>query len=233
MTLRNWIRGLAIGSVFAMCVAPVLGEDKKPAGDPHKKDAPPAEKKAGDTPKDPHGGQPAMTPEQMKEMAVWMDSMTPGPEHDHLKPLEGNFNCTFKMRHTPDTPWEEHAGTISRHWIMGGRYMVEDVKGPAMFPGAPEMEGMAILGYDKVRKVHFVHWIDNYGTGSMTLTGTADSTGKTITMNGSFADPMTGAEHAQKHVLRIIDDKTHKIEMYEVGKDGKEALTFELTATRK
>lgn len=206
----------------ALCVAAILAsqvyaqekkEDKKPA--------PPA------------GGQPAMTPEQMKEMEEWLKTMNPGPEHEKLKPLAGSWTYTLKMRHGgPEAPWQEMSGTIERKWIMGGRYLMETVTGPPLMPGMPNFEGMALIGYDNVARKHWFIWVDNAGTGSMNFTGTSDSSGKTFTYSGEYLRP-DGKSVRSRHVLTIKDDKTHTAQAFEPGPDGKEFMSFDMTCTRK
>ena len=47
-----------------------------------------------------------------------------------------------------------------------------------------------------------------------------------------MVDPMSGKEKQMKQVYTFVDDDTRKIEMYEVGTDGKENKTMEIIMKR-
>ena len=241
--MNKWIRNcfawtLLLGFTASALYAEDKKDDKKPAADaakkdekkpadPAKKDAPPAadKKPAGDAAKDAKGAMPP-------GMEAMMAGMMPGPEHAKLKALEGSWNCTYKMMWDPSGP-KEDKGTLERKWIMGGRFLMETVKSPPMMPGMPEFEGMALIGYDNTQKKFVMKWIDNMGTGFMDLVGTFDAAGKVMTCDAEMWDPMTGKPSKQKHVLTIKDDKSHSIQMFGPGPDGKEMLHFDMTCTKK
>jgi hypothetical protein len=224
--MSSWIAMIAFAGVVH---AQDKKDDKKPAE--VKKDAPPAagEKK----PEAPKDGKTAASADADAMMASWMKAMTPGPEHEKLKAWAGSWAYTAKMRFSPDSPWQDTSGTCERKMIMGGRVVYEDVKGPPMGPGGPPFEGLGLTGYDNVTKKYWASWTDNMGTGVMNLSGTADTAGKVITMTGECASPMTGKPEKHKHVMTINDDKTHAVQMYGYGPDGKEYLSFEMTCTKK
>jgi hypothetical protein len=237
MKLRNWLTGWATMCVAMMFATATLAQDKKddkkPA-EPAKKDAPAAGDKKPEAPKDAKaGGMPEMTPEQMKEMEAYMKAATPGKEHELLKKMAGSWTYAMKHRHDANSPWEEMSGTIERKLLMGGRFLQEEVKGPAFMPDSPPFEGMGLSGYDNVQKKYWGTWMDNWGTGIMQMVGTADATGKVITFSAEYWDPITGKPKKQKHVSTIKDDKTHQLQMYDTDKDGKEFLMFDMTCTKK
>jgi hypothetical protein len=113
--------------------------------------------------------------------------------------------------------------------ILGGRFLMEEVKGD--FNGMP-YEGMEIEGYDNAKKEHFVFWIDNMGTMMLLGTGSADSTGKVITYQSAYDDPATGEKNKKmKQVVRIISDDELGYEMYDL-QPGAEIKTMEMTYKR-
>jgi hypothetical protein len=242
LDVKSKMRALTIGFVFVGAIVVggmAVGQEKKGDAKPEapQKAAPPGgEKKPGTEPaKDPKGGgPPGMTPEQMKEMEAWMKAMTPGPDHERLKPLVGSWTYALKMRHGgPEASWENTAGAIERKWIMGGRVLQEDVKGPSIMPGHPPFEGLGYTGFDNVQKKYWVTWMDNANTCVMNMEGTAEASGKVFTFHGEFADPVSGKAIKTRHVLTIKDDKTHLIQAYQPGPDGKEYMMFDMTCTKK
>ena len=64
------------------------------------------------------------------------------------------------------------------------------------------------------------------------MTGSADGTGKNITMTGTFPNVMTGEDETMKTVQRTIDQNTIVFVTYRKGPDGKEFKNMEITYTR-
>ena len=53
-------------------------------------------------------------------------------------------------------------------------------------------EGMSLMGYDNAKKIFTNTWVDNFGTGTITMEGTWDDKTKSITLKGKGIDPMSG-----------------------------------------
>jgi len=165
-------------------------------------------------------------------MEIWKKMAEPGEYHAHLKPLAGTWNLVVKFRMAPEAPWEEHKGTSESKWILGGRFLLEEVKGEVM-EGEERFEGLGIMGYDKVKKKYTSAWVDTMSTAVFTELGMCDKSGKVITTRSEYDDPMTGQKKKGKSVLRIISNDKHVAEMYETGLDGKEFKNLEVVYTRK
>lgn len=237
MNRVNWFR-TALALAIAFAGAQAFAQDKKPADKPAAKpadakaaDPKPADKPAAKTadkaaPAGDKGGAPDMSAmmEGMKEMSA------PGKEHEALKPMAGSFNCVTKIYPAPGAPPMESTGTVERKWMLGNRYLAEDVKATMM--GMP-FEGFGITGYDKLQKFYHAYWIDTFGTGTWTMTGTADASGKTFNFTGENFDPMTMTKKKGRSTTEVISNDKHSMKMYDVGPDGKEFLGFEMTCTRK
>lgn len=216
-----------VAIVFATTtLALVQDHPKKPADKPAAKPADaskPADAKSGDKPA--AGGAPDMS--AMMEGVQAMSA--PGKEHEALKPMVGSFNCTTKI-HMPGQAPVESTGTIERKWILGNRYIAEEVKSSMM--GMP-FEGFGIAGYDKLQKFYHVYWVDTFGTGTWTMTGTADASGKIFSFTGENFDPMTMTKKKGRSTTEIISNDKHTMKMYDTGPDGKEYVAFEMSCTRK
>ena len=121
--------------------------------------------------------------------------------------------------------------------MMNGRYFVEDVAGKMEMPGPDgkmkEMmfKGMAIEGYDNVKKKFVAAWMDNMGTGIMTMQGDYDPASKTLTYAGEV-EPFPGMKQTIREALKITDKDHMFLEWYE-PRDGKEVKTMEINYTRK
>jgi len=154
----------------------------------------------------------------------WQAYMTPGKEHEMMAKWNGTWTGEFTMWMSPDAPPTKSAGTAKNRMGLGGRYQISEHKGN--FGGMP-FEGFSILAYDNHKKVFINTWIDNMGTGVMTLEGPWDEATKSVTFKGKMVDPSTGYETSIKEVFKIIDDNNQVLEMYASGPDGKEFKTME------
>jgi hypothetical protein len=164
-------------------------------------------------------------------MKAWMDYATPGDAHKAMAKGAGNWEGETTMWMTPGAPPMTSKSSSSSKMAMGGRYEISSFSGN--FMGQP-FEGMSIMGYDNSKKAFVSTWIDNMGTGIMHMEGTADASGKTITMSGKMTDPSNGRECDMKEILTFVDDDHHTMEMY--GPDpatGKQFKNMEIKFTRK
>jgi hypothetical protein len=178
---------------------------------------------------------PAWSQEKKKDdkadpFAEYMKLAAPSAEHKLLEPLVGSWTADIKFWMEPGKPAQESKCTVERKWIMGGRYIQEDVQG--MTFGMP-FQGMGLTGFDRGRQKFAMMWIDNMGTGISTGLGTYDDKTKTFTTLRDEFDPLTKKVRKSRDVMRIVSNDKHVLEMYTVGDDGKEFKNFELTATRK
>lgn len=175
---------------------------------------------------------PVWSQEKKKDdpFAEYMKLTQPVAEHKHLEPLVGSWTADIKFWMEPGKPPQESKCTAERKWIMGGRYVHEDVKGETF--GMP-FEGFGLTGYDRGRQKYTSIWIDNMGTGISTALGAYDDKTKTFTFNREDFDPITKKIRKSRDVTRILSNDKHVMEMYLQGDDGKEFKNFELTATRK
>ena len=169
---------------------------------------------AADAPKAPSAEQQAMM-EKMTKAA------TPGPQHEMLKKMAGEWNATVTMQMDPSQPPEVEQSTSTLTMVMGDRYCQEMVTGQMM--GQP-FSGMGLTGYDNVLGKYVSTWVDNMGTGIMTSTGTADASGKVITWIGTMSDPVTGKPTKERMVTTIKDDDHHTFEMYGTPPGGKKEM---------
>jgi hypothetical protein len=169
---------------------------------------------AADPPKAPAADQQTMMDKMMK-------AATPGPQHEMLKKMAGEWNTTVKFLADPTQPMQESQGSSTITSLMDGRYCQEVATGQMM--GQP-FSGMGITGYDNVMGKYVWSWIDNMGTGIMSGTGTANASGKVITWSGTMMDPVTGKPNKERMVTTIADDNHYTFEMYGIPPGAKKEM---------
>jgi len=154
---------------------------------------------------------------------------TPGPMHKKLEPLVGEWQVAGKFRMTPDAAWEEFKATMSRKWIMDGRFVQEDVQ--SEINGQPFV-GMGFIGYDNVREEYTTVWIENMSTGTMVSTGSVGKDG-VFTFEGECSNCMTGEKNSwTKSTLRMETPTKHVYSGFGKDASGKEFQNMEMIATK-
>jgi hypothetical protein len=179
-------------------------------------------------------GQP--NPEEMMKQMMEMSKLN--ENHKLLADMNGSWNYTIKMWMSPDpnAQPQQSKGTASRKSAMGGRYFTMDVTGKLQMPGEDgkmkdmQFKGMAIEGYDNVKKKFVSSWIDNMGTGIQYSEGTYDPASKTFTFSSEM-EMMPGMKTPVREVLKMTDKDHMMMEWYETH-GGQEKKTMEIAYTR-
>ncbi len=164
---------------------------------------------------------PKMTAEQQAMMEKMTKAATPGPQHEMLKKMAGEWNAKVTSQMDPSQPPEVEQSTSTLTMLMDGRYCQEVTSGNMM--GQP-FSGMGLTGYDNVLGKYVSSWVDNMGTGIMMSVGAADASGKVITWIGTMSDPVTGKPSKSRMVTTIKDDDHHTFEMYGTPPGGKKEM---------
>jgi Protein of unknown function (DUF1579) len=179
-------------------------------------------------------GQP--NPEEMMKQMMEMSKLN--ENHKLLADMNGSWNYTIKMWMNPDpnAKPQESKGTATRKSVMGGRYFVMDVTGKMQMPGEDgkmkdmQFKGMAVEGYDNMKKKFVSSWIDSMGTGIQFSEGTYDPATKTFTFNMEM-EMMPGMKTPVREVIKVTDKDHMLLEWYE-NRGGQEKKTMEIAYTR-
>ncbi len=213
MNRKKYLRYLTVAALSAALTLPLMADDKK-------------DEKASDK-----------QPSESDMMAMMMELAKPGENHKMLEAGVGSWSYTVKWWMSPDAPAMESTGTSVARSVMGGRYIITDHTGKMQMPGADgkmmdtEFKGMAVEGYDNTKKKFVSSWIDNMGTGIMSMEGTYDPGTKTLTYTGEY-EPMPGTKMKMRQAIKITDKDHRTVEFYE-DRGGKDVKTMEMTYTRK
>ena len=159
---------------------------------------------------------------------AWAKAGALGEQHKAFAKQVGTWNLVVKMM-GPGMPPMETKSTATRELILGGRFLVEKVKGD-MGPMGP-FEGHGIFGYNNLTEQYDYIWMDSMGTGMAISHGTAGADGA-ITMTGDYDDAVTDAKVKTRTVTKMIGDNEQKFEMWESKGGQPEAKVMEITYTR-
>jgi hypothetical protein len=172
----------------------------------------------------------APTAEQQAMMQAWQKAATPGPNHQLLASLTGQWAFSTKMWMEPGAPPESSTGTAVYTPLMDGRYIQGEYKGTF---GGMAFQGLGLTGYDNVAQHFTATWADNMGTSIMLMTGHYDPATKTFTYLGDMDDMMKpGVKVKVRQNVKILSDDSHVMDWYET-RGGKEVKTMEIAYTRQ
>jgi len=154
--------------------------------------------------------------------ALGQGGPTPGPEHEHLKKLEGTWNAKIKMGDAEST------ATATYKMVCGGMWLMSDFQGQL---GDMKFSGQGLDSYDPEKKKYVSVWVDSMSTRPMLLEGTHDKEKKTTTMMGEAPGP-DGKLAKHKMVTHMPDNDHMTFTMYIVA-DGQENKFMTIEYTRK
>jgi hypothetical protein len=169
---------------------------------------------------------PANPNAAMQEM---MKRMMPGEGHKSFASMTGKWRGTMKIWSSarPDAPPLESATESESKLVLGGRFVLEEATGTVM---RMPMQRMSILGYDNATNQYTLIFYSSMETATNIANGTADSTGKVLTLRGEFFEG--GSKVPFRNVIRLDSDDVHVFESYRTMPDGKELKLVEQVMTR-
>ncbi|MDH3457611.1 MAG: DUF1579 domain-containing protein [Gemmatimonadota bacterium] len=170
------------------------------------------------------------SPEMAAMMEAYAEAAKPGPEHALMASMAGSYTVTSKFWMDPSAPPSETTYGYRAHMVMDGRYLVEEYDGEMM--GQP-FKGMGLMAYDNSEQRFVSAWIDNMGTGIMTMHGEANEDHSEISWWGEVKDPVRGQMQKIKSVTRITSPTERTYEMFMVLPDGSLFKNMEITHTKK
>jgi hypothetical protein len=144
----------------------------------------------------------------------------PGPEHEILKKMEGNWDLTMKAGGA------EFKGTVTYKMDLGGLWLTSAMESDF---GGMKFSGRGLDTYDAGKKKYIAVWIDSMSTHPMVMEGDYDKAKKTLTLVGD-GPGLDGKPAKWKSVSAMPDDNTINFSMY-VG-DTKEPM-FSIVYKRK
>lgn len=150
-------------------------------------------------------------------------------QHDILGMMAGRFRAEARIYPAPGVDPIESRGMTISELIMGGRFLQTKFKGDM---NGRSFEGMALDGYDVDSGKHRSVWIDSMGTAIQTFEGTADKTGRVLTLFSESVDPESGKTKTTKGVTTIRSHSLFTYEAWEKLGDGEFFKTMEVRYTR-
>lgn len=159
-----------------------------------------------------------------ERVAAWTNAGKPGPNHNYLENVIGEFKATVRFRSSPEAPWMESTGTVKRMWVLDKRYVQEIVEAGS---GANSFRGMGFLGYNNVDGHYEVAWMDSHSTGIQREIATFDPDKKVMTTRSSYRDPVSSRYVHSWGTWDMSNPDKHMFSGFSVALDGREFKSFE------
>lgn len=179
----------------------------------------------------PQDGADEPSGESMAEMMQKAQKlMAPGPHHEKLKPMLGDWETSFHLVQG-DTVLPGSKGTAKISWLFDGRWL--KVEGSSSMMGMP-YEYFYIFGYDNFKKSYVAASVSTMDTALHTNEGDLTQHGDALISYGTIDEYLTG-EHDKmvKSVWRFISDDEMVMEIHDLPIGEKNTKVVEIRYTRK
>jgi len=145
------------------------------------------------------------------------DFPKPGPEHELLKKMAGNWDLTLKFAGM------ESKGTVVYKMDLGGLWLSSKLDGET---GGQKFSGRGFDGFDPNKKKYVGVWVDSMSAAPMIMEGTYDKDKKIVNMTGE-GPGFDGKPTKYKSTTEIKDENTMVMSMW-MGdtKDPSFTVTF-------
>ena len=157
-------------------------------------------------------------------MASAQEPQKPGPEHEHLKTMVGNWDAVMEMG------GQKSKATATYKLICSGMWIASDFESEL---GGVPYQGHGMDGYDQLKKKFIGYWFDSMTSAPMTFEGDFDADHKVLTMTGTSPGPDgKPLKFRTTTETKGPDQMTFKMFMASTA-DGKEELAFTIEYTRR
>jgi Protein of unknown function (DUF1579) len=146
------------------------------------------------------GQEPASQPQPavQSEEPAWIAANRPGPGHQLLAPLVGEFDV--QMTFFGEGEAIKQSGLWRSEWSMDKRFV--EARYEADFMGQPFV-GRSLMGFSNPDQTYKSVWWDSLSTNVDYSVGYASADGKQLTMLGNATNPETGAPEEYRDDFEI------------------------------
>jgi hypothetical protein len=169
-------------------------------------------------------------PKDMKEgMDRWVATMKPGPAHERLKELLGDYDISIK---NPMAGSKEIKSTGTFSWLAEGKWLKFEWTGMTMFgkPGS----GLWVLGYDNFKERYVGMQVDSLQTCMNSMSGHFDASGDNLILWGTIDEPMTPEQDKYvRYIFRGFGKDSFTFEIHDMMIGESNTKVIEMAFTRR
>jgi len=151
----------------------------------------------------------AQQPPSADQIARFRAAAEPGPEHEMLGQLAGEWDLVLRAWPEPGADPFEGTGRATNRMLLEGRFL--ESAASADFMGEPT-GFVSLFGFDRRSGLFTVVQLDTEGTYWVTGAGPAEPDGR-IVMSGRDEDPLLGHTQIYDFVLRVESADRYLVEV--------------------
>lgn len=160
-----------------------------------------------------------------------LKKLEPGPEHEILKALVGDFDGEYETFAGFNAPMQKSKGKVTNKLVYCGRFLEAHYECDM---AGQHLTGQNLIGYDNYKKRYVCTAVNSGSTSIIFSEGTADPDGKTITFEWEDKDQDAARPFRTRIVTKIIDKDHYSIETICIAPEYKEPFTVaKVTYTRR
>ena len=166
-----------------------------------------------------------------EDLDSWISSLgEPGEGHEVLEGLVGSWEGKGSIWDSPGSDPIPITATVERHWVLGGRFLREEVTVRSADGGV--FEALGFIGYNNEAAQYELFNIDNSSTAMLLETGKFDPDSKTLMIRGSYRDPATGFAIDRRVEMDLSHEGRISVVGYTTNEEGREFKSLEGSVTR-
>ena len=132
--------------------------------------------------------------------------LQPGPEHERLKALVGEFDGEYEVFTAPGAEAKRSKGKVVNELVYGGRFIQGHFECDML---GSRVTGQNLIGYDNAKKRYVGTWVNSGSTGIVVAEGAADAAGKVITVEFEEKNDADPAHPYRTQFVTTIIDRDH------------------------
>jgi len=178
--------------------------------------------------------QPA-TPTEIQpdeDLDSWIASLgEPGEGHQVLEAMVGIWEGKGTIWDDPDSAPVSITANVERRWVLGGRYLREEIS--IRSNDGVVLEALGFIGYNNEAAQYELLNIDTASTAMLLETGKFDPDSKKLVILGSFRDPATGFVIDRRVEMDLSQDGRIVVVGYTTNEEGRQFKSLEGSVTRR
>jgi len=167
-----------------------------------------------------------------EELDSWIASLGDrGDGHEVLEALVGTWEGKGSIWDGPESDPISITATVERVWVLGGRYLREEVS--VRSADGETFEALGFIGFNNEAAQYELLTIDNTSTAMLLETGKFDPDSKKLMIRGSFRDPATGFAIDRRVEMDLSHEGRISVVGYTTNEEGREFKSLEGSVARR
>ncbi len=166
-----------------------------------------------------------------EDLDSWIAGLAePGDGHEVLEALVGTWEGKGSIWDSPESDPIPITATVERHWVLGGRFLREEIS--VHSEDGEVFEALGFIGFNNEAAQYELLTIDNTSTAMLLETGKFHPDSKKLMIRGSFRDPATGFVIDRRVEMDLSKEGRISVVGYTTNEEGREFKSLEGAVAR-